>query len=291
MSDDLLKWVDDPEVFEGIAGALRDAREDLPSDQQIAALATKLGPLLGGGGPGGAGGASGAEGAGGPASGGTGAAGGASTGSVGGGATAAGITGGTKLIVGMLGGAVLIASIASWAVIAERGRTERQADDGQSAVANDVATERADRADATVSTGDALEVPRGLDTPPAAQGAPEVAGGTAPTERRAPLEQTPRPREGTAAADEAPERIPELALLEQAQDALGRAPAESLALADRHARDYPQGALAQEREVVAVDALLRLGRRAAAEARADRFRTANPGSSQLRRIDRLLARE
>jgi hypothetical protein len=79
-----------------------------------------------------------------------------------------------------------------------------------------------------------------------------------------------------------------MALLRQGQDALASAPAETLARCDEAARRFPRGALAQEREVLAVDALLRLGRRADAEARAARFRAVYPGSAYLRRLDTLL---
>ncbi|RLB57109.1 MAG: hypothetical protein DRJ42_01390 [Deltaproteobacteria bacterium] len=281
MSDDLLKWVDDPEAFEGIATALRDAREDLPSDEQVAALATKLGPLLGGGGPGGAGGP------GSPGSGGTGSAGAGSTGSVGGSATAAGVTGGTKLIVGMLGGAVLVASIATWGVVTDRRRVEHIV--GSGGGSSTTQSENAAAEPEAAQASEAAEVPRGLDTPEETLGVPEAPRGHTEGQEHAPAKQATRPRAPAATDDEAPERIPELTLLQQAQDALGRAPGSALALADRHARDYPRGALAQEREVVAVDALLRLGRRSDAEARASRFRAVNPGSSQLRRIERLLA--
>jgi hypothetical protein len=77
-------------------------------------------------------------------------------------------------------------------------------------------------------------------------------------------------------------------LLEAAQDKLASAPADALAKCDEHARAYPSGMLEAEREVLAVDALLRLGRRPEAEARAARFRASHPGSAYLRRLDTLL---
>jgi hypothetical protein len=83
----------------------------------------------------------------------------------------------------------------------------------------------------------------------------------------------------------------EMDLLREAQGSLGSSPATTLARCEEHARLYPTGSLAEEREVLAVDALLRLGRRGEAEARAARFRGEHPGSAYLRRLDSLLDRQ
>lgn len=81
----------------------------------------------------------------------------------------------------------------------------------------------------------------------------------------------------------------EAQLLHRAQDALSRAPAQALALGQEHARRFPRGLLVQEREVLAIDALLRLEHRAEAERRAEAFARAFPNSSHRRRIETLLA--
>ena len=60
---------------------------------------------------------------------------------------------------------------------------------------------------------------------------------------------------------------------------------------DDHARRFPNGALVQEREVMAIDALVRSGRRDDAEARARRFDVAYPRSGHRRRIDAVLSRD
>jgi outer membrane protein assembly factor BamD (BamD/ComL family) len=67
-------------------------------------------------------------------------------------------------------------------------------------------------------------------------------------------------------------------LLQRAKDALSGSPAAALALAEEHAARFPAGALAQEREVLIIQALARLGRAEAAHARARRFLDAYPGS-------------
>jgi len=80
----------------------------------------------------------------------------------------------------------------------------------------------------------------------------------------------------------------ELALIREAQAALRSNPSEALRLAAEHARRFGVGALGQEREVVAIDALHRLGRDADARARAERFRAQWPRSAHRRRIDVIL---
>ena len=54
-------------------------------------------------------------------------------------------------------------------------------------------------------------------------------------------------------------------------------------------RRFPDGMLVEERELIAIEALLRVGRREMADARAMRFRDAHPSSVHLPRLDRLLA--
>ena len=81
-----------------------------------------------------------------------------------------------------------------------------------------------------------------------------------------------------------------MTLLREAQHAIDAAPATALARCEEHARHYPRGSLVQEREVLAIDALLRLGRRAEAEQRAARFEGEHPGSAYGRRIATLLGR-
>ncbi|HEY3496085.1 MAG TPA: hypothetical protein VGK73_15410 [Polyangiaceae bacterium] len=90
---------------------------------------------------------------------------------------------------------------------------------------------------------------------------------------------SPAPDEGV------PYREDEFALLRRAQAVLERDPRKALVLAGDHERKFPGGAFAQEREVVAIDALLLLGRRAEAQARADRFHRQWPDSVHGRRVD------
>ena len=83
------------------------------------------------------------------------------------------------------------------------------------------------------------------------------------------------------AADDAPVAKPvgtpaddseELRLLSRAHSALALDPAFALTLAHEHRRRFPSGSMDQEREVIAVSALMALGRVDDARQAADRFR-------------------
>jgi hypothetical protein len=76
----------------------------------------------------------------------------------------------------------------------------------------------------------------------------------------------------------------ESALLAQAQAALSTNPQRALALTREHKRRYPSGALAQEREVIAIEALNRIGDGDAARKRAKEFETSYPGSAHRRKV-------
>jgi hypothetical protein len=80
----------------------------------------------------------------------------------------------------------------------------------------------------------------------------------------------------------------EVSLLGRAQQALATDPGGALALTVEHARAFPRGTLAQEREFIAIQALEALGRHPEAVARAARFRANYPSSAHLRRLDPLL---
>lgn len=84
------------------------------------------------------------------------------------------------------------------------------------------------------------------------------------------------------------ETLPELALLEQAQQALRTSPELALDLTDQHLREYPRGVFAQEREQIAIEALHGAGRIAAMRARARRFQRSFPGSAHNARIAELI---
>jgi hypothetical protein len=81
-----------------------------------------------------------------------------------------------------------------------------------------------------------------------------------------------------------PTKPTEVALLKQAQHALKFAPEQALALTRQHARLYPAGNLVQEREVIRIEALRRLGRASEAERVGDRFEERFPDSAHRSKV-------
>ncbi|HVY32647.1 MAG TPA: hypothetical protein VHB79_39195 [Polyangiaceae bacterium] len=79
----------------------------------------------------------------------------------------------------------------------------------------------------------------------------------------------------------------EVQLLKRAQQALAADPVRALALVAEHRRRFPGALLEQERGVIEIAALLQLGRKVEASARADEFRARYPGSAHTRRVNAL----
>lgn len=79
-------------------------------------------------------------------------------------------------------------------------------------------------------------------------------------------------------------------LIERARRALASEPRRALQLAQEHQRRFPSGALAVEREVIAIDALARSGERLEALRRARAFESSYPNSIHLPRVRSLRAR-
>jgi len=67
-----------------------------------------------------------------------------------------------------------------------------------------------------------------------------------------------------------------------------RRSARTLELTDEHLRDYPRGAFSEEREVLAIEALVRTGEKERARARMQRFASGFPNSTHITRIRALL---
>ena len=148
----------------------------------------------------------------------------------------------------------------------------------------------ADGAAADAAAADAAADAAAADAADAADAAAAVdAAAAAATDADA----APRPFRPHAVLAAAPPDAPlplaadleaELALLRAAQDALRTDAARALSLADEHARRFADGTLAQEREVVAIEALAALSRSAEARARAERFTARWPRSAHARRL-------
>lgn len=92
-----------------------------------------------------------------------------------------------------------------------------------------------------------------------------------------------------ASAGAKSEREDELSLIQRAHAALrGGQAAHALVLTQEHAETHPRGMLGQEREVIAIEALQRLGRSGEARSRGEAFLRVFPRSSHARRVRAIL---
>lgn len=238
-----MSWKEDPPrlVAQGGDDSLREliqaGREDLPSEEQLHHLASRLAPWMGGPGD--------------PSS--SGGGGGVGSGAAGGGAASLPVA---KVIVALaLSGAAVGGGVLALRPAQVPAQTVQSA---PSQVEPPIET--------TV-----VKVP--------------AASTTADPSESVAARATPAP---TATASTAEQGLSEIALLQQAQAELGGNPGRALALTQQHARRFPGGALSQEREAIAIQALAGLGRTAEARARAERFAAAFPGSAYVRRFEVLL---
>jgi hypothetical protein len=128
--------------------------------------------------------------------------------------------------------------------------------------------------------------------PSAEAAAPPASASTEPPPSRsaARLPEAPAPSADEAASAPPPpdSLAQEAALLERARAALGASPAEALALTEAHAAQFPGAKLGMERELVAIDALRRLGRVADARARGEALLPRARGGLYEERIKKLL---
>lgn len=211
-------------------GALfRSAREDVATDQQMAELAARLGPVLG------------------PAP--------------------VAPAAGKLALLAKVGSGVLLVGLGVWGV-------------------------RHQLAHAPVTAVSAAKPPA-IAAPPSVATAPEVS---APSAETAPLtrpeELSPAPSSQTAPSTRAPTSgraaspvRDEATILERARAQLASNPAQALALTAEHVKLFPHGVLSQEREVIAIAALRRLGRTAEAERRAEAFDRSYPHSAHQHTVD------
>ncbi|WP_437817732.1 hypothetical protein [Sorangium sp. So ce1078] len=126
--------------------------------------------------------------------------------------------------------------------------------------------------------------------PPAAEAPPPAAPAArrdAPRNTR-PVAPAPAP-EATAAVDN-DDLVRESNLVDQSRAALTQDdPGAALAALDRHQTDFPKGRLAEEREYIAIRALMRLGRADEARARAAAFFARYPSSSFTESVRRMVS--
>jgi hypothetical protein len=97
---------------------------------------------------------------------------------------------------------------------------------------------------------------------------------------------TPEPSR-PAAAPEPDALAAEVRWLEQARALLTNDPGSALRRASEHKARFPDGSLVAERELIAVEALLRLGRRTEAERRGEALQERFPGTLYRERLKSL----
>lgn len=121
---------------------------------------------------------------------------------------------------------------------------------------------------------------------------PTIAVESLPSSASPPSVAVPRAARSAPASTQAPSQAPvrelEFAIVQRAQAALATDAARALSIADEHARAYPSGELVQEREVVAVEALARLGRSGEAKSRATALLKRFPRTPYVPRLERAL---
>jgi hypothetical protein len=88
-----------------------------------------------------------------------------------------------------------------------------------------------------------------------------------------------RPAGSNASGRSATTEGAEIDLLAQAQESLRSRPAETLALCEKHRAEFAKGRFTQEREALAIEALLYLHRRSEAERRWSDFQERYPASN------------
>lgn len=272
---------------------LESGRGDGPNPEQLASLAARL-PLPGspfGPGDGGADPGSGPAPSGGP--GGASASGGPSA--AGAGAAGAAKALGTKAVTAMIVGAALVAGGGGLMLFDYASDPEPEERPSLPATIEHPEESLTVHSDEGVPPEEPPPAPR-LEPPeeprPLQELEPSVTATTAPrrpspSSDRNETSEAQSPTEAEAADSRG---MSEVELIREAQTALASSPTKALGLARTHASRFPNGRLAQEREVLAIDALVRMGRADAAQRRADAFRSRWPASSHVRRVDVLIGR-
>lgn len=181
-----------------------------------------------------------------------------------------------KLMIGAL-------AITAGALLVSRTRlTTQRSQPTQTAVT--IAGTPAPRAPALIQTPSAQTPPRfeqPAATPPAVIESPSEAPAVTapvPTRRASPEVVAVTPDQLAA----------EVAMLDRARRALERSPRSALIELETHANTFPRGALAAEREFLAIDATLRAGDHEAAQRRGALFLQRYRSSPYVRRVRALL---
>jgi hypothetical protein len=257
MSDHDKRWLDAADPADAALDALLAAgREEQPTAQQLQALAERLEPTFNPSGPGGGGGEGGDAGSG-PAA-----------------TTAPPIAAATPIAPAALAlaAAAVLALCGVWAFHSGR------ADDAGTSPAPAQGPPAAPIPPPRTSEGRAESSETESSSSDVTDASGEHGRVRAPSTKPPPAPQKP-----------ANDAIAELALLEQAHRALAGAPAKALAAVETHARRFPTSQYAQERELIAIEALLASKQVERARVRGARFLALYPRSSHGRKVRSLIA--
>ncbi len=274
MSKDPVRWADGG-APPGLGDLLQQAQGDTPSRNELRVLGTMIAPLAGGlavgsgvGAGSAAAGAGTAAAAGSNLSSGVGVAGASQAGAAVGAkaATAGGLSVAAKVIG--VGAIVATGSAGLWML-----QTEPEPPRAVTPI------EAPAQVVESAPVAPALE-PKSEPEPEAAGVESEGADVLAERERLRPVEKkAPRP-----ASVKQPVQSTELGLLGPARQALKNNPRRALSLAKQHERQYPRGQLAQEREVIMIEALKRLGQKDQATSRGKQFEEQFPESAHQKKV-------
>jgi hypothetical protein len=123
--------------------------------------------------------------------------------------------------------------------------------------------------------------------PASAPRPPEVPAATPPSAASEPVASASAEPSQHAQDTHTVATASEAQLLQRARAALSTDPALALRLTQTHKQRFGNGQLAQEREVIAIDALERLNRGAEAKQRAGQFHADFPDSVHQRKVDEI----
>jgi hypothetical protein len=131
--------------------------------------------------------------------------------------------------------------------------------------------------------------PPAVVSPPVAPPSPPGASPPSAIRTRSPA-ATATPRAGaSASASAAPAHDDETALLVQAHQALAADPTRALTLVQEHSRRFPGSSMDEERDLIAVTALVNLDRMFEARGLAERFSDRHPFSTYAEKVKSLVA--
>ncbi len=151
-------------------------------------------------------------------------------------------------------------------------------------------TARTEKFERATKTPRPSSLPEAANVPPVAANV-EISVPSATRALPVPAQPTPPQPVPTFGSEASTAPIPaesEVKLLSRAQAALAANPSQALSIAGEHEHRFPSGTFVQEREVIVIQALVRLGRTLEARARAEHFHTLFPGSAHGRRVDVLV---